>query len=203
MTIISPLYEQNPPPNESITVIVRKKKKSSTNFVSLRCNRHHFNISSLSFLPCHLFHFFIQWIFGPNHCQWFHFSIKLGDAVSLFCQLKAFFLSHGQWRCHRYYLVFSKFVTFFSLPPSFPQSPPSQDKIAFPRSAVHFFVLSLFFPAGTKPLAELSTKTLLNTGINWNASSTYLISEIQWLLMFQLFKSFRMSIVYLQSLFFI
>ena len=126
MTIISPLYEQNPPPNESIAVIVRKKKKSSANFVSLRCNRHHFSISSLSFLPCHLFHFFIQWIFGPNHCQWFHFSIKLGDAVSLFCQLKAFFLSHGQWRCHCYYLVFSTFVTFFltsSLLPSIPSFP--------------------------------------------------------------------------------
>ena len=53
------LYEQNPPPNESIAVIVRKKKKSSTNFVSLRCNRHHFNISSLSFLPCHLFIYFV------------------------------------------------------------------------------------------------------------------------------------------------
>ena len=69
------LYQQNPPPNESITVIVRKKKKSSANFVSLRCNRHHFNISSLSFLPCHLFHFFNSMDFC-NHCRSLSFFNK-------------------------------------------------------------------------------------------------------------------------------
>ena len=148
--------------NPSLSLSARRKSLRQTSSLSVATAITSIFLHSASFLAIS----FVQWILVLITVRHFHFSMKLGDAASLFCSLKAFFLSHGQWRCHCYYLVFSTFVTFFSLPPSCPQSPPSQDKIAFPRSAVHFFVLSLFFPAGTKPLAELSTKTTLNTGIN-------------------------------------
>ena len=153
------LYQQNPPPNESITVIVRKKKKSSANFVSLRCNRHHFNISSLSFLPCHLFHFFNSMDFC-NHCRSLSFFNKTRQCCFSVLLIQSIF--PFTWSVamplHCYYLVFSTFVTFFSLPPSCPQSPPSQDKIAFPRSAVHFFVLSLFFGPAQNPSLSCQQK---------------------------------------------
>ena len=142
--------------NPSLSLSARRKSLRQTSSLSVATAITSIFLHSLSFLVI-CFISLIQWIFAITVGH-FHFSLKLGDEVSLFCQFKAFFLSHGQWRCHCYYLVFSTFVTFFSLPPSCPQSPPSQDKIAFPRSAVHFFVLSLFFGPAQNPSLSCQQK---------------------------------------------
>ena len=141
--------------NPSLSLSARRKSLRQTSSLSVATAITSIFLHSPSFLVISWI-FFIQWIWVSITFRHFHFSIKLGCFFVLSIQSPfPFTWSVGMASL---FLVFSPAVTFFSLPPSFPRCPPSQDKIAFPRSAVHFFVLSLFFGPAQNPLLSCQQK---------------------------------------------